>query len=76
MTKFYAIEGTDFFNSLGACTAGPPATTEFDVLAIFTVDALAVVKALDRIVKEDLDGQWVEVSFPVAWLVFGLLPEN
>lgn len=29
---------------------------------------------LDRIVKENLDDQWVEVPFPVAWIVFGKMP--
>ena len=76
MTKLYAIQGTNFYDSLGACTGSPPATSEFDVLAIFTVDALAVIKALDRIVTDDLDGQWVEVTFPVAWIIFGEMSSN
>jgi hypothetical protein len=76
MTKLYAVEGTNFFASLGDCAVSGPATNEFDVLAIFTIDALAVVKVLDRISKENLDDQWVEVSFPVAWIVFGEMPSN
>jgi hypothetical protein len=76
MTKLYAVEGTDFFDSLGDCAAASPATNEFDVLGIFTIDALAVVKVLDRIIADHLDGQWVEVSFPVAWIVFGKMSES
>ena len=76
MTKLYAVQGTDFFDSLGDCAAAGPAINEFDVLAIFTIDALAVVKVLDRINADHLDGQWVEVSFPVAWIVFGKMSEN
>ena len=72
----YAIEGTDFVHLLGDCAAAGPATNEFDVLAIFTIDALAVVKVLDRIAADQLDGQWVEVPFPVAWIVFGKMSEN
>lgn len=44
LTKLYAIDGTNFFNSLGACTGPDAATSEFDVLGIFTVDLLAVAR--------------------------------
>lgn len=44
MTKLYAIEGTKFYDSLGACTAGPFTIREFEVLGIFTIDPLALVK--------------------------------
>jgi hypothetical protein len=35
-----------------------------------------VVKVLDRIVTDGLDGRWVEVSFPIASIVFGKMSEN
>ena len=76
LTKLYAIQGTNFFDSLGACTGPAPATSEFDVLGIFTVDPLAVVKTIDRIIKDSLDGDWVEVAFPVAWIIFGEMSQN
>jgi hypothetical protein len=53
-----------------------PATDEFDVLGIFTIDAPAVVKVLDRIVENHLDDQWVEVALRVAWIAFGKMSEN
>ena len=34
------------------------------MLGIFTIDPLGVVQVLDRIIKDDLDAEWVEVSFP------------
>jgi hypothetical protein len=71
MTKLYAIEGTNFYASLGACTGSPPAINEFDVIGIFTIDPLAVVKVIDRIIKENRDAEWLEVPFPIAWIVFG-----
>jgi hypothetical protein len=40
-------------------------------LGIFTVDPLPVVKVLDRIAKDNtLDGEWVEVPFPEAYMIF------
>jgi hypothetical protein len=41
------------------------------VLGIFTIDPLSVVKVLDRITPGNLDGQWIEVPFPVAYIIFG-----
>jgi hypothetical protein len=41
------------------------------VLGIFTVDSLSVVKVIDRIKDNNLDGQWIEVPFPVAYIIFG-----
>ena len=74
LTKLYAVEGTNFYNSLGGCPTTNTGHSTYDVLGIFTVDSLAVVKTLDRIQKEDLNDQWVEVPFPVAWIVFGEMP--
>ena len=76
MTKLYAIEDTDFYNSLGPCPGNTSGTSEFDVLGIFTIDPLAVVKVLDRIVKENRDSEWIEVAFPVAWIVFGEMAQS
>jgi hypothetical protein len=74
--KFYALPGTGFFTALGAnCSPpGPPDQESFDVLGIFTVDPLAVVKTLDRVVEDGLDGQWIEVAFPVAFIIFDQMP--
>jgi hypothetical protein len=44
---------------------------DFDVLGILTIDPLAVKKTLDRIQQDHLDGQWVEVAFPLAFIIFG-----
>ena len=70
------MRSTDFFDALGDCATTGPATNEFDLLGVFTVDPLAVVKVLDRIVTDGLDGRWVEVSFPIASIVFGKMSEN
>ena len=74
ITKLYALEGTNFFDSLGNCPAAKAGHSTYDVLGIFTVDPLSVVKVLDRIIKDDLDGQWIEVPFPVAYIIFGERP--
>jgi hypothetical protein len=65
LTKLYALDGTNFYDSLGNCPTTATGSTTFDVLGIFTVDPLSVVKVLDRISKDaTLDGQWIEVPFP------------
>lgn len=74
ITKLYALEGTNFYDSLGSCPAPKTGNSTYDVLGIFTVDPLAVVKTLDRIQKDGLDGQWVEVAFPVAFIIFDEMP--
>jgi hypothetical protein len=76
LAKFYALPGTTFYSALGdQCSPpGPPTNNNFDVLGIFTIDPLAVVKTLDRIKHDGLDGQWVEVAFPVAFIIFDEMP--
>jgi hypothetical protein len=76
LTKLYALPGTNFYSTLGSdCSPpGPPSKQSFDVLGIFTIDPLAVTKTLDRIAKDGLDQQWVEVAFPVAFIIFGEMP--
>ncbi len=76
LTKFYALPGTNFYSALGdECSPpGPPSKEDFDVLGIFTIDPLAIVKTLDRINSDHLDGQWVEVTFPVAFIIFDEMP--
>ena len=65
ITKLYAIDGTDFYDSLGDCPAPKTGSSTYEVLGIFTVDPLSVVKVLDRIAKDNtLDGEWIEVPFP------------
>jgi len=76
ITKLYALEGTNFYDSLGSCPAATTGSSTYDVLGIFTVDPLSVVKVLDRITKDNLDGQWIEVPFPVAYIIFGMLPAS
>lgn len=77
LTKFYGLPGTGFFDALGsACSPpGPPTKADFDLLGIFTIDPLSVVKTLDRIKNEHQDGLWTEVEFPIAIIVFDELPE-
>jgi hypothetical protein len=72
LTKLYALTGTDFFQTL--TTGGPTLTSEQDVLGIFTIDPLAVIKTLDKM-KQSGTEEWTEVSFPVAIIVFGLVQE-
>lgn len=76
ITKLYALDGTNFYQSLGDCPTTRTDTSTYDVLGIFTVDPLSVVKVLDRIAAENLDGQWIEVPFPVAYIIFGEMPPN
>jgi hypothetical protein len=59
-----ALEGTDFFQALGD---GSAIQKDFDVLGIFTIDSLSVIKTLD-VTKEK---GWTEVSIPIAIIVFG-----
>ena len=49
ITKLYALEGTDFYDSLGSCPAPATGSSTYDVLGIFTIDPLSVVTVLDRI---------------------------
>jgi hypothetical protein len=76
LTKFYGLPGTNFYDALGdQCSpAGPPTKASFDVLAIFTVDPLAVLKTVEKISHDNQNGQWVEVPFPVAFIVFDEMP--
>lgn len=74
ITKLYALDGTNFYDSLGDCPTSKTGNSTYDVLGIFTVDPLSVVKVLDRISAENLDGQWIEVPFPLAWVIFGEMP--
>lgn len=76
ITKLYAIEGTNFYDSLGDCSGPALSNSIFDVLGIFTIDPLSIVKVLDRIAENNLDGQWVEVPFPVAYIIFGEMPTS
>ena len=76
ITKLYALEGTNLYDSLGSCPAPTTGTSTYDVLGIFTIDPLSVVKVLDRISADNLDGQWIEVPFPVAYIIFGEMPSN
>jgi len=72
LTKLYALSGTDFFDSL---TPGSSAlNSDQDLLGIFTIDSLSVIKTLDRM-KQGGSDDWTEVSFPIAIIVFGLMPE-
>lgn len=77
LTKLYALPGTDFYSDLGEeCSPpSPPTKQGFDVVGIFAIDPLAVVKTLDRITTDHLDGQWVEVAFPTAFIIFDNTPE-
>ena len=72
LTKLYALDGTDFFNALRQ--NGPALESDQDVLGIFTIDSLSVIKTLDKM-KEDETDDWTEVPFPIAIIVFGLEPE-
>jgi hypothetical protein len=75
LTKLYALDGTNFYDSLGSCPTPNTGNSTYDVLGIFTVDSLSVVKVLDRIAKDPtLDGEWVEVPFPVAYIIFDEMP--
>ena len=76
ITKLYALDGTNFYNSLGSCPTAKTGNSTYDVLGIFTVDPLSVVKVLDHISADHLDGQWIEVPFPVAFIIFGEMPSN
>ena len=67
LTKLYALEGTDFFQALGS---GSAIQKDFDVLGIFTIDSLSVIKTLDAMKDKGTD-DWTEVSFPIAIIVFG-----
>ena len=69
LTNLYALVGTNFFDSLTA--GGPGSSSEQDVLGIFTIDSLAVIKTLDSM-KQRGNDDWTEVSFPIAIIVFGL----
>ena len=75
--KLYALQGTNFYDSLGSCPAPSTGSNTYDVLGIFTIDPLSVVKVLDRISEDNnLDGQWIEVPFPVAYIIFGEMPSD
>ena len=72
LTKLYALEGTDFFQALGA---GSAIQKDFDVLGIFTIDSLSVIKTLDAMKDKGTD-DWTEVSFPIAIIVFGQMADE
>jgi len=66
---FAAVHGSKFYDHLlarrGTTTAGEP----FDVVGLFMVDPLNVVRALESSDYEA--GEWTEVQHPIAVVVFG-----
>jgi hypothetical protein len=72
LTKLYALDGTDFFQALGN---GSVIDKNFDVLGIFTIDSLSVIKTLDAMKDKGTD-DWTEVSFPIAMIVFGQMADE
>jgi hypothetical protein len=72
LTKLYALEGTDFYQALGD---GSAMQKDFDVLGIFTVDSLSVIKTLDAMKQKGTD-DWTEVPFPIAIIVFGQMADE
>lgn len=72
LTKLYALDGTDFFQTLGN---GSAIDKDFDVLGIFTIDSLSVIKTLD-VMKDKGTDDWTEVPFPIAIIVFGLMTDE
>lgn len=73
LTKLYALDGTDFFQALGS--GGATIDKDFDVLGIFTIDSLSVIKTLDAMKTKGTD-DWTEVSFPIAVIVFGQMADE
>jgi len=71
--KLYAVAGTSFHEKLRSLRPCGSAPTEvdpaFDLIAMFMADSLAVVRALEDPAYQA--GEWVEVTFPVALVVFG-----
>jgi hypothetical protein len=67
LAKLYALDGTDFSTHLGG---GSAIDKDFDVLGIFTIDPLSVIKTLDDMKQKGTD-DWTEVRFPIAIVVFG-----
>jgi hypothetical protein len=72
LTKLYALDGTDFSGALGS---GSSIDKDFDVLGIFTIDSLSVIKTLDAMKDKGTD-DWTEVSFPIAIVVFGQMTDE
>jgi hypothetical protein len=72
LAKLYALDGTDFSQSLGN---GSAIDKDFDVLGIFTIDSLSVIKTLDAMKDKGTD-DWTEVSFPIAIIVFGQMADE
>ena len=70
LLKLYALEGTKFYDNLLPRRLLNAPTDDFDLLGIFTIDSLSVIKALDVIEDENRDDEWVEVNFPIALIVF------
>lgn len=81
LTKLYALEGTDFYATLGNAAQSQG---ELDVIGIFTVDPFSVIKTLypnsggsGAAAGVGGGGQadvWLEVKYPVAVVVFGQEP--
>jgi hypothetical protein len=72
LTKVYALEGTDFYQALGD---GSSLQKDFDILGIFAIDPLSVIKTLDAMKQKGTE-DWTEVSFPIAVIVFGEVVEE
>ena len=70
--KLYALDGTDFFQALGN---GSAIDKDFDVLGIFTIDSLSVIKTLDAMKNKGTD-DWTEVPFPIVIIVFGQMADE
>jgi hypothetical protein len=63
----HAIEGTDFYTHLLSRRGTTSTGTPFDILGIWTVDPLSVIKAVEAATP----GEWKSVDFPIALITFG-----
>jgi hypothetical protein len=67
--KFYALQGSEFYDKLLAMRGDTGNVPTLDVIGIFTVDPFSVLKVIER--EGVPSGEWVNVPFPVALIVFG-----
>ncbi|HVT14954.1 MAG TPA: hypothetical protein VHQ90_02085 [Thermoanaerobaculia bacterium] len=72
LLKLYALKGSDFYDKLLAIQKAGGTPPPLDIIGIFTVEPLSVLKVIEK--PDFPHATWVSVPFPVALVVFGETP--
>jgi len=69
LLKLYAIQGSEFYDTLIAMRDASGSVKTLDLIGIFTVDPFSILKVIEK--PDFAHDKWVEVPFPTALVAFG-----